>query len=687
MAGLIPQTFIDDLLDRVDIVELVDGRVKLKKTGKNYSACCPFHDEKTPSFTVSPEKQFYHCFGCGASGNAIGFVMEYDRTGFIEAVEHLAHRAGLQVPKLERNPAQEQRDRTRNSIYTLLEKADAFYQQQLRQHKTREQAVNYLKGRGLDGSIARDFGIGYAPPGWDNLLQSLGEKPEQRQLLIDGGMLVDRKGENGNKDKLYDRFRDRIQFPIRDIRGRVIGFGGRVLGDDKPKYLNSPETPVFSKGRELYGLYEARQFYRQLPRLLVVEGYMDVVSLAQFGIRYSVATLGTACGEDHLNRAFRHTTEVVFCFDGDNAGRAAARRALENSLPAMSDGRQVKFLFLPDGEDPDTLVRQVGAEKFENMVTLAVPLEDFLFDACATDIDPQSLEGRARISKLAAPMLDKLPTGIFKELMFDKLASRTGVNRAILDDLIVQAPKARPEAVPAPSKFDNNNTAAAAAAQAHNQYIETTTPEPTENFTDFDPSYYDGFAPHNDYPDSPADSEYHPVHTHDAAPSQTQNSYLVPPARKAIALLLSEPALAAKCSDYKGLYPSWQEAENTDLKLLGHLLTLLEQRPHYKLSHLISYWRGAYGETEMQQLSDIAGSDLVQATLRMSKRNTDDPEQTSQYDLQTSLLDTLANLKKHDKEKQSQASLQKLKQNSFASLSLDEHRKLVEQALQNKKRR
>ena len=684
MAGLIPQSFIDGLLDRVDIVELVDGRVKLKKTGKNYSACCPFHDEKSPSFTVSPEKQFYYCFGCGASGNAVGFLMEYDRIGFIESVEQLAHRAGLQVPKLERNPAQEQRDRARNSIYTLLEKADAFYQQQLRQHKTREQAVNYLKGRGLDGSIARDFGIGYAPPGWDNLLQSLGEKPEQRQLLIDGGMLVDRKGENGEKDKLYDRFRHRIQFPIRDIRGRVIGFGGRVLGDDKPKYLNSPETPVFSKGRELYGLYEARQFYRQLPRLLVVEGYMDVVSLAQFGIRYSVATLGTACGEDHLDRAFRHTTEVVFCFDGDNAGRAAARRALENSLPAMSDGRQVKFLFLPDGEDPDTLVRQVGAEKFENMVALAVPLEDFLFDACATDIDPQSLEGRARISKLAAPMLDKLPTGIFKELMFDKLASRTGVNRAILDELIVQAPKATPEVVPTTRKIESTT---AAHPQTHDQYTETTTQGHTENLTDYNLDYYNDYAPNNDYADGPADSEYQPAHTHTATSNQTQSNYLVPPARKAIALLLSEPALAAKCNDYSDLYPSWQESENSDLKLLGHLLTLLGQRPHYKLSHLISYWRGAYGETEMQQLSDIAGSALVQATLRMSKRDTDDPERTSQYDLQTALLDTLANLKKHGREKQSQASLQKLKQSDFASLSLDEHRQLVEQALQNKKRR
>lgn len=683
MAGLIPQNFIDDLLDRTDITELIDGRVKLKKTGKNYSACCPFHDEKTPSFTVSPEKQFYHCFGCGASGNAVGFLMEYDRVGFVEAVEQLAHRAGMQVPKQARDPHQEQRERTRNSIYTLLEKVGTFYQQQLRQHTTREQAVNYLKGRGLDGHIARDFGIGYAPPGWDNLLQELGEKPEQRQLLIDSGMLVDRKGEKGEKDKLYDRFRYRIQFPIRDIRGRIIGFGGRVLGDDKPKYLNSPETPVFSKGRELYGLYEARQFYRQLPRLLVVEGYMDVVSLAQYGIRYSVATLGTACGEEHLNRAFRHTSEVVFCFDGDNAGRAAASRALENSLPAMSDGRQVKFLFLPDGEDPDTLVRQVGTEKFENMVDLAVPLEDFLFDACANGIDAQSLEGRARISKLAAPMIDKLPSGIFKELMFDKLAQRTGINRATLDDIIVQTEPEKPSLPQSSQPVDN---APSQSPQVPNEQISYAPQEQTSDYPDdhYDsaPEYYNDSAGYHDYeqlPDSP--NTIHPLHS-------GQGSYLIPPARKAISLLLSEPALAAECSEYRELYQSWSDSGNSDLKLLSHLLKLLEQRPHYKLSHLISYWRGAYGEAEMQLISDIAGADLVQATLRMNKSQpqSDTAETTKNYDLSTALLETMARLKKIESEDRSRASIDKLKQSDFSSLSSEERRQLVEQALLNKKR-
>lgn len=682
MAGLIPQNFIDDLLDRIDITELIDGRVKLKKTGKNYSACCPFHDEKTPSFTVSPEKQFYHCFGCGASGNAVGFLMEYDRIGFVEAVEQLAHRAGMQVPKQARDPHQEQRERTRNNIYTLLEKVGSFYQQQLRQHKTREQAVNYLKGRGLDGHIARDFGIGYAPPGWDNLLQELGEKPEQRQLLIDSGMLVDRKGENGDKDKLYDRFRYRIQFPIRDIRGRIIGFGGRVLGDDKPKYLNSPETPVFSKGRELYGLYEARQFYRQLPRLLVVEGYMDVVSLAQYGIRYSVATLGTACGEEHLNRAFRHTSEVVFCFDGDNAGRAAASRALENSLPAMSDGRQVKFLFLPDGEDPDTLVRQVGTEKFENMVELSVPLEDFLFDACANGIDAQSLEGRARISKLAAPMIDKLPSGIFKELMFDKLAQRTGVNRATLDDIIVQAEP------PAPSPIA---TPAARLTTKPKQNPLETGPSTTPTFAEPPPEFIDEhYESAPDYYDSAPDYDYeYPVESSTTSQDKysAQGSYLIPPARKAISLLLSDPSLAAQCKEYSELYQSWHDSDDSDLKLLSHLLKLLDQRPHYKLSHLISYWRGAYGETEMQLISDIASADLVQATLRMNKNQSqNDTDTPKHYDLSTALLETLARLKKAESENRSRASIDKLKQSDFSSLSSEERRQLVEQALLNKKR-
>jgi DNA primase len=443
MAGRIPQGFIDDLLERVDIVEVVERRVPLKKSGRNYSARCPFHEEKTPSFTVSPDKQFYYCFGCGAGGNALGFVMDYDRVDFPVAVENLATLAGLSVPREERTdrPAREQ-TKPQKDLFNILEAAARFYRDQLRHHPQAARAVDYLKGRGLTGAIARDFGIGYAPPGWDNLLQALGKDERDRQLLIDSGMVVV-KEEDG---RMYDRFRDRIMFPILDNRGRVIAFGGRVLTDEKPKYLNSPETSVFHKGRELYGLYQARRAQRQLQRLVVVEGYMDVVALAQFGIPYAVATLGTATSIDHLKKVFRHCPEVVFCFDGDRAGRQAARRALEAALPAMEDGRQARFLFLPEGEDPDTLVRAQGAAAFEQLLDKAQPLADYLFGAVSEGLDTESLEGRARLSTLAAPLIGLLPEGVYKTLMLDALATRTGVSSQRLVHLIQQTPPAPADA-------------------------------------------------------------------------------------------------------------------------------------------------------------------------------------------------------------------------------------------------
>ena len=400
MAGRIPQAFLDDLLERVDIVEVIDRRVKLRKSGKNYTARCPFHEEKTPSFSVNPDKQFYYCFGCGAGGNALGFLMDYENLDFPRAVEALAGSAGLEVPREPTRGAQDdpEREQSNKALYALMEEVATYYRRQLRQHPQASRAVTYLKQRGLTGEIAKQFDLGFAPPGWDNLLKALGNTPAQQTLLKDSGMLVE--NEDG---KLYDRFRDRVVFPIRDQRGRVVAFGGRVLGDDKPKYLNSPETGIFHKGRELYGLFQARQANRKLERLLVVEGYMDVIALAQHGISNATATLGTATSKTHLERIYRLCPEVVFCFDGDEAGRKAAVRALEAALPCMEDGRQARFLFLPEGEDPDTMVRGGGAEHFQELVRNAMPLEQFLFESVAEGLDTSSMDGKARLSKQALP--------------------------------------------------------------------------------------------------------------------------------------------------------------------------------------------------------------------------------------------------------------------------------------------
>ena len=420
MPGAIPQHFIDELLARADIVDIIGRRVPLKKAGREFQACCPFHNEKTPSFTVSPTKQFYHCFGCGAHGSALGFLMEYDRLSFPEAVEELAGSMGLEVPReagFEQGP-------DRRPLYQLLENAAQFYATQLREHAAAPGAVDYLRGRGVSGEIAARFRLGFAPPGWDNLLGSFGTDNTAIRLLNEAGLITEQDG------KRYDRLRERIIFPIRDTRGRVIGFGGRLLGDGKPKYLNSPETPVFHKGRELYGLYEARQADAHPARLLVVEGYMDVVALAQFGISNAVATLGTATTNEHLEKLYRASAEVVFCFDGDRAGRDAAWKALQTALPLMRDGRQAKFLFLPDGEDPDTRVRSVGAEAFKAEIEKAQPLSEFLFEKLESQVDTGSLDGRARLGELAKPLLSKLPTGVFRDMMQQALNERIGLNTA-----------------------------------------------------------------------------------------------------------------------------------------------------------------------------------------------------------------------------------------------------------------
>ncbi|MEK6771534.1 MAG: DNA primase, partial [Pseudomonadota bacterium] len=351
MAGRIPREFIDELLNRVDIVEVIDARVPLKKAGKDYKACCPFHDEKTPSFTVSQTKQFYHCFGCGKNGSAIGFLMDYENLSFPEAVTDLAQRVGLTVPTEASGTAAP--DSGSHALLDLLNEAGRFYRNQLRSHPSAGKAIDYLKGRGLSGEITQSFGIGYAPEGWDNLTKVLGKDDPTRDQLVAAGLAAKKEGGG-----YYDRFRNRVIFPIHDHRGRIVGFGGRVMDPkDEPKYLNSPETALFHKGRELYGLFRARDAIKKSGRVLVVEGYMDVVALAQHGIDYAVATLGTAATRDHLDRLYRHAPEVVFCFDGDRAGREAAWRALETTLPLLHEGRQASFLFLPEGEDPDTLVR------------------------------------------------------------------------------------------------------------------------------------------------------------------------------------------------------------------------------------------------------------------------------------------------------------------------------------------
>jgi DNA primase len=425
MSGLIPQRFIDDLLSRVDILDVVDSRVKLRKSGKNYSGLCPFHQEKSPSFTVQPEKQFYYCFGCGAGGNAIGFLMNFENLDYPEAIETLAKDLGLEVPREESALSRQTLSR-HDALLSLLQEVNEYYQTQLRKHPQKQRAVDYLKNRGLSGEIARDFGIGYAPPGWANLLTAFGSDQNQKQKLLEAGLLVE--SPDNQKNPLYDRFRDRIMYPIRDNRGRVIGFGGRVLGDDKPKYLNSPETPVFRKGEELYGLFEARKKVKKLERFVIVEGYMDVIALAQNGIQYCVATLGTATSSAHLRTLFKYVPEIVFCFDGDNAGRDAAWRALQQALPLLEDGRSARFLFLPEGQDPDTQVRGIGAAAFEASLATATRLPDFFFDSLVAKVDRNSLEGRAQLGKLALPLLEKLPQGIFRQLMFDQLAQFTGVS-------------------------------------------------------------------------------------------------------------------------------------------------------------------------------------------------------------------------------------------------------------------
>ncbi|MCO4812137.1 MAG: DNA primase [Gammaproteobacteria bacterium] len=424
MAGLIPQDFIDDLIARADIIEVVGRRVQLKKAGREFKACCPFHDEKTPSFTVSPGKGFYHCFGCGAHGTAIGFLMEFDHMSFVEAIESLAGSMGVDVPRSESDkPA-----RRYDELFSLLDTISRHFQDCLKDSPT---AVEYVKNRGIDGSTAKRFGIGYAPDGWSNVLDKFGKSTEAAQRLLATGMIIEK--DNG---KHYDRFRDRIMFPIRDARGRTIGFGGRTLGDGEPKYLNSPETVLFHKGRELYGLYEARQALRNIEQLVVVEGYMDAVALARHGIDFAVATLGTATTSDHLNRLFQLTENVCFAFDGDRAGRKAAWRALENALPQIREGRQIRFMFLPEGHDPDSFVNEFGTDAFLKALDEGLALSEFLIKELAGQVDMSTVDGRARLAELARPLVHRIPQGVYRELLVESLAEAVGLTAAKLEKML-----------------------------------------------------------------------------------------------------------------------------------------------------------------------------------------------------------------------------------------------------------
>ena len=430
MAGRIPQTFIDELIARADIVEIVGSRVPLKKAGREYKACCPFHDEKTPSFWVSPDKQFYHCFGCGAHGTALGFMMDYEQLPFPEAVEELAGRLGLEVPHEGGNaPAQ----RGQEELTDLLGRVAGYYQECL---QSNQRASAYLQGRGLEAATLERFRIGYAPDSWNEVLRRFGATEAARKALQSTGLIIERETPRAGSEPYYDRFRDRIMFPIRDPRGRVLGFGGRVLDGGEPKYLNSPETELFHKGHELYGLHEIRLARTSLQRLLLVEGYMDVVRLHQAGVAYAAATLGTATTPEHLRRAFRLVSEVVFAFDGDRAGRAAAWRALQNALPEARAGRELRFLFLPDGEDPDSLVGREGRAAFEARLTTALPLSEYLIVQLREQADVSHADGRARFVALARPLLAKVPPGVYLELLRGRVAEEIGLNSERLRELL-----------------------------------------------------------------------------------------------------------------------------------------------------------------------------------------------------------------------------------------------------------
>ena len=535
--GRIPQSFIDELIARADIVEIIGTRVQLKKAGREYKACCPFHAEKTPSFWVSPDKQFYHCFGCGKHGTVLGFLMDHDHLAFPEAVEELATRVGLEVPR-EGGAAAADARRADGPLYELMARVAGFYAASLA-HEPR--ARDYLAQRGLTAQTLERFAIGYAPDSWNEVLRRFGASDTERKRLADAGLIVEReRGAVQGSERHYDRFRDRIMFPIRDARGRVIAFGGRIIDAGEPKYLNSPETVLFHKGRELYGLYEARRARANLARLIVVEGYMDTVRLHQSGIDYAVATLGTATTAEHLRRLFRLSSAVVFAFDGDRAGRAAAWRALQQALPEVREGREIRFLFLPQGHDPDTLVGAEGRAAFEERLGGAVPLSEYLVRELSEQSELAHADGRARFAEAARPLFAKVSEGVYRELLLERLAQVVGLSSQRLEEL-----------------WRGGRSAAQPAATAN-----------------------------------PA----RPARARRAAHSGGRGSLV----RQAIARLLHYPAIANEVSaaERAGL----EACEEPGVALLRELLDNLREQPAQIPAQVIQRWAGREGGDALQKL-------------------------------------------------------------------------------------
>ena len=576
MKGRIPEAFIDEVISRADIVELIHSQVTLKKSGKNYVACCPFHNEKTPSFTVSRDKQFYYCFGCGASGNAVSFLMEYGRLSFIESVQSLAHSAGLEVPLEERSAAENQQFK---QLTGALEQAQRFFSQQLlTQNPASKKARQYLRDRGLNNEVIELFKLGYAPPGWDNLIQHLSLK-NSPQIGTLSGLTVE-----NDKQRHYDRFRDRIMFPISDPRGRTIAFGGRVMGDDKPKYLNSPETPLFHKQEVLYGLHEhlndkLTPRNKKANKFLIVEGYLDVIALFQHQVRFAVATLGTATSRSHLERLFRHAPEIIFCFDGDKAGRKAAERALTIALPTLHAGREVKFLFLPEGEDPDTLIRKEGSELFLNRVSNATPLSEHLFEELENQVNLQTVDGKAKLAALAKPHLDEIPEGIYKELMLAQLAKLAGLPVETLIRTLESQPKQ--------SRKKNANPSQDNALQAP---FRSNQPE---------------IGRPNSHPSTGSSNASPPSNTSDQRaqpPQERDRSYLL--VEKTIRPLLQSPEKAQQIV----IPEEFKQVDSKSVQFLIGTLEFLKKNPSSNTASLIGHWHG----TEMgEQIARMAAKEFL----------------------------------------------------------------------------